>query len=669
MKNNILNYLIIALVTFAVYFNSLENQFVFDDESVVQTNLSLTSLSNIPKYFTGEDGFHKVIGKYYRPIVSTSYNIDYAIWGLNPFGFHLTNILIHLISTLILFRLLQLLFSNYKNVNLVVLLGTLLFAVHPIHTEAVSWISGRTDSFVTIFFFASFLYYIKFTGYPNSEPDKKSNLYFSLLFFAFGLITKEMIITLPVILILFDYTFRQKTFGELKSDFKIYLYYFIIIGLYLLVRYFALKDIPDRESYMYFIGDNFVTIFSTMVKTIPVYFKLLFYPHPLLYHYNGYLPDSYSFFEFNVIFSVIFIAGLIYFAFRFRKEFPAVSFCILFFFISLLPVMNIIPTMNFMAERFLYLTSIVISILVCFFIVKFINEKNQKIIISVILIITLIFGFMTFQRNKEWKDNDTLYMTADGKDGSVLLVNTGNIFANNQEYDEAEKRYRRAIQIREQSVLAHHNLGLIFLIKENYDSAEIMIKKGILIDSLAPDGYFQLANIYRMQNRIPEAIEQLEKLQQVSPNYKQSLNILNVMKNTPENLDDLNMELNPNQELANISKQERESFKLYNEKKFNESIKILEKLIELDPAKKSGYLNNIGICYKELKEFDKALAAFEEAYKLDGKNINALNGKAEVLLLMGNKNGSIEIYEKIFSTDPSNEFVKSRLDSLKKLKN
>lgn len=666
MKKNILNYLILIAVVFAVYFNSLENQFVFDDESVIQTNSSLTTLSSIPKYFTGEDGFHKVIGKYYRPIVSTSYNIDYAIWGLNPFGFHLTNIIIHLIATLILFRLLQLIFVKQKNVNLIALLGTLIFAVHPIHTEAVSWVSGRTDSFFTIFFFASFLYYLKFTGYPEFENKKNKYLYISLIYFAFGLLTKEMIVTLPVILILFDYTIRKKSFKDILKSYKNYLYFFILTIIYLIIRYLALKDIPDRNSYMYFIGDNFITVFATMIKTIPVYFKLLFYPHPLLYHYNGYLPDSNSLFEFNVIFSIIFVAGLLFFAFRSRKDFPVLSFCIFFFLISLLPVMNIIPTMNLMAERFLYLTSFIVSLIVCFILIKSDEKGKLNIAVSVILIITVIYSILTFQRNQNWKDNETLYMTADGLDGSILLVNAGNMFANKKQFDEAEKRYRRAIQLREQSVLAHHNLGLIYLIKENLDSAEIMIKKGMAIDSLAPDGYFQLANIYRIQNKIPEAIAQLEKLQRISPNYKESAEILEVLKNQPEKLDDLNLELHPNKELTNIVKLERESFRLYNAKDYSGSIKILEQLMQLDPSKKSGYLNNIGICYKEMKDYDKALKSFDDAYKLDNKNINALNGKAEILLLKGNKKESIEIYEKIFSIDPSNEFVKNKLDSLKK---
>src|SRR5437879_3654158 len=86
-NDNMKFYILLALIAFAVYANSLSNDFVFDDESVVLGDPSITNLSNIPKYFSGQEGFHKVIGRYYRPVVSASYAIDYAIWGAKPFGF------------------------------------------------------------------------------------------------------------------------------------------------------------------------------------------------------------------------------------------------------------------------------------------------------------------------------------------------------------------------------------------------------------------------------------------------------------------------------------------------------------------------------------------------------------------------------------------------------
>ncbi len=156
-------YLIIIAVTFLTFYNSLSNEFVFDDESVILNNSSIQSLSSIPKYFTADEGFHKVIGRYYRPLVSATYAADYSIWGLNPFGFHMTNIIIYIIACLLLFRIFSVLFWRYKFRNLFSLFATLIFAVHPVHTEAVSWVSGRTDSLVTMFFFGSFLCYLEFT--------------------------------------------------------------------------------------------------------------------------------------------------------------------------------------------------------------------------------------------------------------------------------------------------------------------------------------------------------------------------------------------------------------------------------------------------------------------------------------------------------------------------
>ena len=196
-------YITIIIVTYAVFQNSLSNDFVFDDESVIIGNASIQNLSSIPKFFTADEGFHKVIDRYYRPIVSSTYALDYSIWGLDPYGFHLTNVIIHIISCLLLFKIFRVLFWRYKYRNLISLLSTLIFAVHPIHTEAVSWVSGRTDSLVTLFFFGSFLFYLEFTKEQEYHKEdnslhritKKNYLYLalSLIFYAAGLLTKEMI--------------------------------------------------------------------------------------------------------------------------------------------------------------------------------------------------------------------------------------------------------------------------------------------------------------------------------------------------------------------------------------------------------------------------------------------------------------------------------------------
>ncbi|MCU0372945.1 MAG: hypothetical protein MUE56_06845 [Ignavibacteria bacterium] len=309
--NKYILYIILAVVSFGIYANSLDNEFVFDDESVIVGYAPLQELSSIPRFFTAEEGFHQVIGRYYRPVVSTTYALDYAIWELKPSGFHLTNIIIHTIATLLLFSILLTLFRDYEYGVISSFSGALIFAVHPIHTEAVSWVSGRTDSLVTLFIFLSFLFYIKYRDGENGNRY----LILSLITYCFALLSKEMAVTFPVIIFLFDFIYRKKDFEWIKKNLPGYIYYIGLTILFILIRFYLLRDIVDRTNYFYFHGKDFTTVFYTMIQTIPVYFRLLFVPVNLLYHYNGVLPDSSSITDMRTLLSLIFLVILIFTAF------------------------------------------------------------------------------------------------------------------------------------------------------------------------------------------------------------------------------------------------------------------------------------------------------------------------------------------------------------------
>lgn len=661
-------YLIIIIVAFLVYYNSLYNEFVFDDESVIINNTSIQSLSNIPKFFTAEEGFHKVIGRYYRPVVSASYAFDFSQWGLNPFGFHLTNIIIHIVSCLLLFKILSVLFWRYKYRLLFALFSTLIFAVHPIHTEAVTWISGRTDSMVTMFFFASFLFYIQFTKelefdkYEKTSLHKITNknylyLFLSLFFYILGLLTKEMIITMPAVILLYDFIYRKKKANYLKENITAYLLFTLVTIIYLIVRYNMLKSIPERESYLYFVGKDFDVVFLTMVKTIPVYFRLLVAPFSLLYHYNGVIADAKSVIDTPVLLSLAFIALLIYLAVYFYKKDSIVSFCILFFFVSLLPVLNIVPTMNLMAERFLYMTSFALVLLICHLALLGSSKRDFSILTFGIVVIIALLCFLTYVRNEQWKNNNTLYLSAKGIEGSVLLVNEANIFANEQKYEDAARLYKRAIELRDNNLLAHHNLGLVYLINGTLDSAEMKFKKGISIDTLAPDGYFQLATVYNRLGYRDSAIIMLEKLQNIFPDYKESSSLLIKLKSgkSGDNND-------------KISLLQKRSYQFYMEKKYKEAIADLEELIKLSEESKtiSGFLNNIAMCYSELNKPELEEKYFLDALKKDQGNVNAMNGLSAFYLKRNNTEKAKEYLNKILTINPNDETAKSKLDSLGK---
>lgn len=655
-------YLFLAVLVIGMYINCAGNDFVFDDESVVVGNQSIQSLENIPHFFTAQEGFHKVIGKYYRPLVLVTYTLDYTFWGLKPVGFHLTNIVFHLIATLLLFRILLYLSEQYENGKMGAFLGAVIFAVHPVHTEAVSWISGRTDLLATMLFFASFLYYIKY----DRKNDVKLLLY-SLIFYVFALLSKEMIVTMPVFIFLYDFIISKKKFSDIKSVIFRYGLFVGITIIFVVVRYFLLSLIPEREKYFYFYGKDAATIFFTMLKTIPVYLKLLVYPFNLIYHYNGVIADSNTLFDFYVLLSLFLIILLIVVAIVLRKKVPLVSFSILFFFVSLLPVMNIVPTMNLMAERFLYIGSFSLSIVIMWLSIKIQDEKLLEKYAVFVFIVTLVFIYGTVRRNGDWKNNETLFKTAEGIDGSVTLVNLGNIYANSGNLEEAARRYRRALEIRDNIVLAHHNLGLYYLLKGNLDSAEIEIKRGMDIDSLAPDGYFQLANIYQQRGNIPQAIYYLEKLQTIYPNYRNSNSILESLKKPVQNTPAPQQENQPGAPLKpDVEPLERESFDLYLKRRYAESINVLNKLLELNPEKKTVYYNNIATCYADQQKYEEAIKYFELAFQADTTNANSMNGAAEMYLKLGNKDKAIKLYERILKVYPGHPLASKKLDSLRR---
>ena len=274
-------------------------------------------------------------------------------------------------------------------------------------------------------------------------------------------------------------------------------------------------------------------------------------------------------------------------------------------------------------------------------------------------------------------------MTADGVDGTVLLVNTGNIYANsgshlwqtgqqqqaNLQFEEALKRFRKAISIRDNSVLAHHNMGLIHMIRGQLDSAVVEINKGISIDPLAPDGYFQIAQIYNMQGKYDEAIRHLERLQEISPNYRNSADLLEQVRINNLGSDNGSLTGQPNFDTdAQRTSLEQRSFDMYNAGDYKGSIALMMKLVELAPGHRTGYYNNIGLCYEELGEYDKAKFFYGKAVAEDSKNLVAYGGLGSVALKTGNRQEAIKYYELILKETPNDSIVQNKLDSIKALK-
>lgn len=555
-KSGIVPYLAVAAVAVLVYGNAIDGAFVFDDKILLVESPETHTFSHLGGHFSGAEGFHETMGRYYRPLVALTYCVDN--WISDAYYneqyarvFHLTNIVIHAIAVLLLFRILALLCGSWKPA----LPAALIFAVHPVHTEAVTWISGRTDSLACVFYLAAGLFWIQF-----ARKGSRWRLGLLGLFYAAALLCKEMAVTFPVAVILYDLTVGRNGAPPLKKRLLIYAGLAALTAVFLVWREIALSHVAGRETYNYFYGKDWVTTAATMLQTLPVYARLLVEPFDLLYHYNGVLPFADSFLAGGALTGLGLLVLSLAVAIACARRGPAVTFALGFFFLALLPVMNIVPTFSLMAERFLYIPSIALSVLIAALLARKVKSPAWgTAAITVACWVAIVLGaYLTHERNPDWTSNDNLYLSAAGHRGSKLSVNLGLYYARHDDEARAEALIREAIAIKEETMHAWLNLGVLYMNKaENATNASARytrqaqpdradrcrqealkftveakeyLERAHEIDPLSPSPLYVLAVASQKLGAIRTSIEYLEEFLELKPGSRKAAALLSKLR-------------------------------------------------------------------------------------------------------------------------------------------
>jgi tetratricopeptide (TPR) repeat protein len=219
-------------------------------------------------------------------------------------------------------------------------------------------------------------------------------------------------------------------------------------------------------------------------------------------------------------------------------------------------------------------------------------------------------------------------------------VNIGNIYANNKQFDIAEKYYREALEIRKENVLANVNIGKVFLVRGNFDSAFWYIDYARTLDTLSPEPLHALGMLCVNFGKIPEAVAYLEKVQSLVPNYMNSGETLTQLKSRIQFQD------------TQISGQgilmlEQKSYELYQQKKYDESVNVLLELVKINPQSAAGYYNNAGMCFLDRDLFDDAEKYFLLSIEKDKNFIAGYNNLATIYEKKGDIKKAEEIRKKI----------------------
>jgi tetratricopeptide (TPR) repeat protein len=597
--------LLLAVVIGSVYYNALGNSFVFDDYLLVVNRAAIPRVASRPLLAFSP----AALG--YRPLRTLSYVLDYRVGGMRPWIFHLNNLVYHWIAACLVFFVTLGLVTREKVVSSqlsvvspldsgvrTALFTALLWSVHPIQTDAVTYISGRRDILSGLFFFLGLYAFLRLRApsqQPSSPGRRASWFLLAVLAYGLGLLSKEMAVTLPLVMLSYDYIYELRL-QEMRwgwTDVRAlgrgiartvwghkYLYLPLLLGGVGFSWYAAFVALPVWRVGWY--GGSIVTNFLTTARIWVYYLYLLLWPMPLLADYTGAFPVVHSLLDPWAWAAVGFLLVLFLLTLSMMRYARLAAFSGLWFAITLLPVSHIIPYPEMLAEHYLYLPSFGFCLLVALLLARLTqspkpkvqNPKSEKeapvsslrspvsslwkpmVGYSLFVALVAFYAERTVIRNRDWRDDLTFY--------------------------------NRVVRDNPYSPRARLGLGYAYDRGGLPRMAIIQYKAGLKLDPQDP----------RLYTNLGAAHQKLGELRAAEEVYKAALKL---------HAPDSNI-------LINLGF-------LYSEKgEFDKARSALERAERLSKGRDSAVYANFGLLYELQNKLPEALAAYQKARALEPKN-------------------------------------------------
>ena len=379
----------IVLLGILAYRSTLFGDFVLDDLTLVVLNAHIQDLSGAGRLFfenIGAGFSQQASSAFYRPLQILSYAVDHRFWGLNYAGYHLTNMILHILAALGVFQLTRMITRK----DALSFVAAAIFALHPANTEAVSYISGRADPLSALFVFLCLIFYIKYLD--------SGSLKYYLLFpacYLLALFSRESGLMVLAFVLLYHFSFRRRFTHKLALRLACPL--LAVTAVYLLMRSAALNSmLPYYHAAA--LPERLAGFFAAFTG----YIRILFMPYGLHMEYGR------KIFYFNdprVIIGALLFAACVYFIVKKRKEGGAALFFSAWFIIGLIPVSNIFPMGAYMAEHWLYLPSVGFYAVIASAIVRL--PKSAAVALSAVILLGLAAA--TAKQNRYWADPEVFY--------------------------------------------------------------------------------------------------------------------------------------------------------------------------------------------------------------------------------------------------------------------
>lgn len=502
--------LLLLFLVISVYANGLGNEFLSDDIAAIDQNQDLNSLNYVSQSFP-------VV---FRPFL---YFLTNLIFGRSPIAFRTINLISHLLAIAGLLVLVSLLIN--KTVGTI---AALIFAVHPLLVESVTWISGGGYSqYGALLIWATIFYLLSFKN--------QKYYWFCLAAFLLALGSSEKAMAFPFLLLALVITHWQDL-GKDKSWQKLaipFLIGFAWIGFYLTK---VPERLSDLETSYYQDTSQTPGFFLKLPIAIASYVRLFFWPQDLtLYHSE--IVFSGSEFAFMV---VICLALLFFSIFLFFSKNRRLSFWPAWFLLSLAPVLSPFGVSWVVAERYVYLGTVGLVVVVSFYLAKLLKKESLKPLgVLTVSLLVISLGARTIVRNVDWKNQDNLWLAAakTSPNSPQNHNNLGDLWARRGDFDRAIEEFKIAITLNPRYADAYHNLANIYQQKGDWEKALENYQRAVEINPNIWQTYQNMAAIYFEMGEFEKAKESAFKLLTINselPYIYRNLGLIYLNLNQPK---------------------------------------------------------------------------------------------------------------------------------------
>jgi len=636
---HIIPVILLILITTVLFANTLKNSFVWDDRDLVVENIYIRSARYIPFLLSPSYWKRQEVetSGQYRPIRSLSFVFDYGLWKLNPAGYHLTNLLLHIVNVILVYFLMNYLWqprrlpplplATYEVAKGNMLLNlpfltALFFAIHPAHVESIAWIKSRQDLFASIFFLSALFLFI---NYIKEEVSRRRAIFYfaACISFILALLSKEAAVIFPFVLVLYALCFSMKP--DYKKIMVRVLPFFAIVVLYFLFKANVLGRLVSMgHGHKIGLYPNILTVFMTL----GYYIKILVFPFDLNVEHAFLVPGS--LFEVPVFFSVILLLVCLVAAIKTFKESRLAFFAMLWIFITLAPVSNIIfLSARPIAEQRLYIPSLGFCIILAMAVtalsrvrLKFMPNAMVKYFPALVFMpLFYFYSVGVVERNLDWRNELTLWSrTVHSSPNSTRAHNNlGKAYSDIGRHEEAIGLYKKALELYPAHANAYYNLGRAYSDLGDPDRAIESYKKVIEIRPDYASAYNNIATEYKQLGMLQESEDFYNKALEVDPEYERG-----------------------HYNLANLCVDRGE---------FSEAIKLYRRAMDINPWNVAIY-NNLAKVYTDLGVHEEAAALYKEAIRLNPDDADVYYNIAEEYRKLGRYEDAAYEYDRILKVNP-----------------